>query len=138
MLMPTLFHNDLFDDFFDFPRRTIDAFESSNTVMKTDILEEDNNYTLIIDLPGFKKEEVKANIKDGYLTVSATRNVSKEDSKKYLRRERFVGTMSRSYYVGEDLTQKDICASFSDGTLKISFPKEETKKVDEPKFIEIN
>ena len=137
MLMPSIFGEDLFNDWFSFP--DIDKkFYGKNTdqVMKTDIKEKDNEYEVDIELPGFKKEDVKAELKDGYLTISAAKNVSTEDKKedgKYIRKERFSGNVSRSFYVGEDMTQEDIHAKFEDGILKLTVPKKEAKKVEDKK-----
>lgn len=104
--------------------------------MKTDIKEKDKEYEVDIELPGYKKEDVKAELKDGYLTISAAKNVSTEDKKedgKYIRKERFSGNVSRSFYVGEDMTQEDIHAKFEDGILKLTVPKKEAKKVEDKK-----
>ena len=111
-------------------------------LMKTDIKELDNGYELEIDLPGFKKDEVKAELNNGYLTVSAAKGLDedKEDKKtgKYIRRERYAGSMSRSFYVGEGVTQEDIHAKYEHGVLKLSIPKkEEQKKVEKSNYIAI-
>lgn len=109
--------------------------------MKTDIQEADNKYLLDIELPGFHKEDIHAELKDGYLTVTATRNEKKEDTDNkgnYLRRERFTGTCKRSFYVGENITQEDIQAGFENGILRLSIPKEAPKTIEEkPKYITI-
>lgn len=137
MLMPGIFGEDLFNDWFSFP--DIDKkFYGKNTdqVMKTDIKEKDNEYEVDIELPGFKKEDVKAELKDGYLTISAAKNVNNDEKKedgKYIRKERFSGNVSRSFYVGEDMTQEDIHAKFEDGMLKLTVPKKEAKKVEDKK-----
>ena len=137
MLMPGIFGEDLFNDWFSFP--DIDKkFYGKNTdqVMKTDIKEKDNEYEVDIELPGFKKEDVKAELKDGYLTISAAKNVNNDEKKedgKYIRKERFSGNVSRSFYVGEDMTQEDIHAKFEDGILKLTVPKKEAKKVEDKK-----
>lgn len=138
MLMPSIFGENLFDDFFDDfarPRKNAAGYNASvSSVMKTDVKESDTGFELDIDLPGFKKEEVKAELKNGYLTISAesSRNEEqKDDSGKYIRRERFFGTCSRSFYVGEDIEQEDIKAKFEDGILKIAIPKKQPKPVEE-------
>ena len=137
MLMPSIFGEDLFNDWFSFP--DIDKkFYGKNTdqVMKTDIKEKDNEYEVDIELPRFKKEDVKAELKDGYLTISAAKNVNNDEKKedgKYIRKERFSGNVSRSFYVGEDMTQEDIHAKFEDGMLKLTVPKKEAKKVEDKK-----
>ena len=141
MLMPSIFGEDLFNDWFSFP--DIDKkFYGKNTdqVMKTDIKEKDNEYEVDIELPGFKKEDVKAELKDGYLTISAAKNVNNDEKKedgKYIRKERFSGNVSRSFYVGEDMTQEDIHAKFEDGILKLTVPKKEEKKVEQKNYINI-
>jgi HSP20 family molecular chaperone IbpA len=145
MLMPSIFGESLVDDFFDGfgrPSREGKHFGVPTTsVMRTDIREDGKGFELDIDLPGFKKEDVKAQLKDGYLTISAENSQSsdeKDDDGKYIRRERFFGTCSRSFYVGEDITEEDIKAKFENGILKISVPKKEAKPVEEKdKYISI-
>ena len=136
-----IFNNNLFDDFFGFPfyydNRAEDKAEKklyghhAGNLMKTDIKELDNGYELEIDLPGFKKDEIKAELNNGYLTVSAAKGLDedKEDKKtgKYIRRERYAGACQRSYYVGEDITEEDIKASFEHGILTLFVPKKEAK-----------
>lgn len=151
MLMPSIFNDNLFDDFFDFPfyddkadrkiQRKLYGHHAGN-LMKTDIKELDNGYELEIDLPGFKKDELKAELNNGYLTVSAAKGLDedKEDKKtgKYIRRERYAGACQRSYYVGEDITEEDIKASFEHGILTLFVPKKEAKPaVEEKKYISI-
>ena len=137
MLMPSIFGEDLFNDWFDFPDFDKKYYgKNTDHVMKTDIKEKDKEYEVDIELPGYKKEDVKAELKDGYLTISAAKNVSTEDKKedgKYIRKERFSGNVSRSFYVGEDMTQEDIHAKFEDGILKLTVPKKEAKKVEDKK-----
>ena len=144
MLMPTIFGERLFDDFMDdfgFPSvDRISASQNTSNLMRTDIRETEDSYELDVELPGYKKEDVKAQLKDGYLTVSVSRNENndvKDDNGKYIRRERYSGSMSRSFYVGEEVQEADIRARFEDGILKLGFPKEQPKKVEEPKFIAI-
>ena len=145
MLMPSIFGENLFDDFFDEfarPARNVVRYNTPATnIMKTDIREHDTGFELDIDLPGYRKEDVKAELKDGYLTISAqTRsdNDEKEENGKYIRRERYYGTCSRSFYVGKELTQDDIKAAFSDGILRLSIPKEVPKAIEEqPRYIAI-
>ncbi len=145
MLMPSIFGENLFDDFFeDFarPARNVVRYNTPVTnIMKTDIREHDTGFELDIDLPGYRKEDVKAELKDGYLTISAqTRsdNDEKEENGKYIRRERYYGTCSRSFYVGKEITQEEIRARFEDGILKVSVPKKQAKPaVEESKFIQI-
>ena len=145
MLMPSIFGENLFDEFFDDfvrpTRRVVRYNTPSTTIMKTDVKETEGSYELDIDLPGYKKEDVKAELKDGYLTVSAatnTNNDQKDENGKYIRRERYYGNCSRSFYVGENITQEDIKARFEDGILKIVVPKKEAKPaVEEKKYISI-
>lgn len=108
--------------------------------MRTDVKENETGYELDIDLPGCKKENVKAELKDGYLKISAESrqdNEEKDDAGKYIRRERYYGTCSRSFYVGEAVTQEDIKARFEDGILKISVPKKVKPAVEESRYIAI-
>ena len=145
MLMPSIFGENLFDEFFDDfvrpTRRVVRYNTRSTTIMKTDVKETEGSYELDIDLPGYKKEDVKAELKDGYLTISAatnTNNDQKDENGKYIRRERYYGNCSRSFYVGENITQEDIKARFEDGILKIVVPKKEAKPaVEEKKYISI-
>ncbi len=145
MLMPSIFGENLLDDFFDFdyPRRALRTpSASANGLMKTDIKEKKDLYELHINLPGVKKEDIQAELKDGYLTISATHGASndeKDEDGTYIRRERYFGTASRSFYVGEDVTQEDIKAKYTDGVLKVRIPKVDPKKpeVEEKKFIAI-
>lgn len=133
--------DDLFDDFAR-PTRSVVRYSTPTTnVMRTDIRETDTGYELDIDLPGYKKEDVQAELKDGYLTITAkteNSNDGKDANGKYIRRERYSGTCSRAFYVGEDITQQDIGARFENGILKLSVPKKDAKpKVEENHFITI-
>ena len=108
--------------------------------MKTDVPEKDNSYELDIDLPGFKKDEIQAQISDGYLTISASKGLDKDqkdDKGRYIRRERYCGECSRSFYIGDGITEKDVSAKFEDGILKLSIPKKETKALPKPNQITI-
>ena len=139
MLMPSIFGENLFDDFMDDFMMNRGA-RSVQNVMKTDIKETDDSYELKIEMPGYRKEDVKAQLKDGYLTISAeTDNSSEEKSEegKYIRRERYTGAVSRSFFVGKDLTEEDIRARFENGILHIALPKEAPKKIEENKYIAI-
>ena len=152
MLMPSIFGEDLFDDFFDdFPfyddkaeRRLEKKLygRRAQNLMKTDIREMDNGYEVVIDLPGFKKDEVKASLDNGYLTISAAKGLDQDEKDKesgrYIRRERYAGACERSFYVGEHVTQEEIKAEFNHGILKLFVPKKETKPVvEENKYIAI-
>lgn len=112
----------------------------ARNLMKTDVKETDNSYELEVDLPGFKKDEVKLQLSDGYLTISAEKGLNKDEEKhgRLIRQERYEGAMQRSFYVGDGLTEDDVKASFANGVLKISLPKAEAKKVlPEESYIEI-
>ena len=138
MLMPGLF-----DEFFDDFARPVVARRASTApaqIMKTDVKELDNGFDLDIELPGYKKEDLQLELKEGYLTVTASKKVENNDEKKghYIRRERYVGTSARSFYVGEEVTQEDIKAKFEDGVLNIFVPKKEAQpKIPESKYISI-
>ena len=139
MLMPSIFGENLFDDFFDGFARPVRRNENGAPVrhdlMKTDIRETETGFDLTIDLPGYSKEDVKAELKDGYLTISATKTSNKEEKDekgRYIRRERYSGSCSRCFFVGEDVTEQDIKARFENGTLQLNVPKIE-KKPEEPK-----
>lgn len=129
-MLPSIFGRDLFDDFGGF---TFGGFNhSAANLMKTDVKEKGNNYELTIDMPGVEKENVKAELKDGYLTISATSGYSsddKDDDGRYIRRERHYGSCSRSFYVGDTVTQDEIKASFKNGTLKLIVPKKKDKQL---------
>ena len=151
MLMPSVFGENLFDDFFNgFP--FYDDREMRNTekklygkhagnVMKTDIKESDEGYKLMIDLPGFTKDEVQVTLNDGYLTISAEKGLDKDEQEKetgrYIRRERYSGACSRSFYVGEAVTEEDIKANFQHGILTLNVPKKDAKAVNAKKTIAI-
>ena len=134
MLVPRRKNWDLFDDFFeDFP-----VVESK--CMKTDIKEHENNYELIVDLPGFSKDNINISIENGYLEISAKTTSDKEENEKgkYLRRERFEGEYRRSFYIGDNITEEEIKASFKNGILKISVPKVKENPKANKKYIEID
>ncbi|GFI23281.1 putative Hsp20 family chaperone [Lachnospiraceae bacterium] len=143
-VMNSIFGESLFDDFFeDFARpiRTASRYNTTTGIMRTDVKESDTSYELDIDLPGYKKENVKAELENGYLTINAEtsqNNDQKDENGKYIRRERYYGTCSRRFYVGEEVNQEDIKAKFEDGILKVSVPKKEIKPVvEERKYIPI-
>lgn len=139
-MMPSIFGENLFDDFFG---RDLDLFPAlpgrdplygkhTKNLMKTDVRETDSTYELDVDLPGFKKEEIHVDLRDGYLMISAAKGLNKEEKDKegrYIRQERYAGTCSRSFYVGENLETKDVTAKFEDGILKLSLPKREQKRL---------
>lgn len=114
--------------------------EDESRIMKTDIKEKKDKYIIDIDLPGYEKENIKIEIEDGYLTVHASANSTNEEKEegKFVRKERYIGSCSRSFFVGDDVKQEDIKASFRNGTLKIEIPKKEEKKeIEKKKYIEI-
>ena len=145
MLMPSIFGESLFDEFFnDFarPARSAVRYSTPTTnVMRTDVKEHDDAYEIAIELPGCRKEDVKAELKDGYMTITATTNVSndqKGENGKYIRRERYSGSCSRSFFVGKEIKQADIKAKFEDGVLTLVVPKMDAKpQVEENHFIKI-
>lgn len=141
MMMPSIFGENLFDSFmedFAFPafpdvEKTLYGKHAKN-LMKTDVKETDGSYVVDIDLPGFQKDEIRMKLDNGYLTVSAAKGLNKEDKNEkdnYVRRERYSGSMSRSFYVGEHVTEEDIHPKYENGILTFSIPKEEKKAVEE-------
>ena len=153
MLMPSIFGENLFDDWVDeFPFYDFDKSmkntekklygKKASRIMKTDIKEKKDSYELEVDLPGFTKDEINASIEDGYLTISAAKGLDKDekekDSGKYIRKERYAGACQRSFYVGEGVKQEDVKAEFKHGILKLTVPKKEPEKeVEEKKYIAI-
>lgn len=137
MLVPSIFGRDMFDDFFGGSL----ANYRTNDLMKTDVKDTDGAYEFTMDMPGVRKEDIKAELKDGYLTVKATSGYSNDDKDKegrYIRRERHYGSCSRSFYVGDAVTQEEIKASFENGTLKLTIPKKEDKpSVENKSYIQI-
>ena len=143
-MLPSIFGENMFDDFFDggfFGAHNPLYGKHGRNLMKTDIRETDEGYEIMIDLPGFKKEEVKASLEDGYLTLSAAKGLDKSEEKKeghYIRKERYEGACQRSFYVGTDVTEEDIKAEFKHGILKLFVPKKEHKDaVEQKKYIAI-
>ena len=149
MLMPSIFGENLFDDWMmdpferDFFNRRVPAsYQTTEKLpaMKTDIRELEGSYELDIDLPGFKKEVVAVKLENGCLTISASKSTNKDEKNaegKYIRRERYQGQCARSFYVGEEVRQEDIRAKFEDGILKVSVPKVDAKAVEQKKYIAI-
>ncbi len=135
-MLPVIFNNQLFRDFLnnDFTKDMEKVFRRNESdFMRTDITENDKGFEIHIDLPGFKKEEINAELKDGYLTVSTSKNEENvsEKSNRYILRERYTNNCSRSFYVGENITENDIQASFENGILSVAVPKKEPQ--EEPK-----
>ena len=144
MLMPSIFGENLFnDDWMDFGFPEVDKAlygKHANNVMKTDVKETDTGYEVDIDLPGFKKDEINAQLDNGYLTISAAKGLDKDEKDKkgkYIRKERYAGSMSRSFYVGEGVTEEDIKAKYEDGILRLVVPKKDAKAVENKKYIAI-
>lgn len=157
MLMPSIFGESLFDDWMDdfpfgkdfekefeksmFPAKNPLYGKHAKNLMKTDVRETDDAYEVDIDLPGFKKDEVTAELKDGYITISASKGLDKDEKDKktgkYIRKERYAGSMSRSFYVGEDVTQDEISAKFENGILQLKVPKKANKAVEGKNYIAI-
>ena len=133
-LLPDLF-NDSFDELFN------DSFYSRNTdAMKTDIHETEDSYVLSMELPGYKKEDIQMELKNGYLNIQATKNDQQEEKDEkgnILRQERFRGTSSRSFYLGDGIKEEDIKAQLDNGELIVTFPKKEQKEIEESRFISI-
>lgn len=156
MMTPGIFRENLFDDFFDdfldFPPFDDKAMQKAErklygrhavNMMKTDVQEHDDHYEVDIDLPGFRKDELSLELKDGCLVISAAKGFDKDEKEKktgrFVRRERYAGSVSRSFYIGEDVKQEDIRAKYESGVLRLSIPKAEPKKpeVEEKKYIAI-
>lgn len=145
MLLPKLFHDNFADDFFKdmfhmpFER---DSIFSSPMIMNTDVQELEDKYVLELELPGFKKEDIQAELKQGYLIIQASHTDNKDEKDKagnYIRRERYMGQCRRSFYVGEQIQEEDIKADFENGVLKLEIPKKEEKsQIEEKKYIPIN
>lgn len=148
MMMPSILGENLFDDFMNdfrlpaFPDVDKELYgKHAKNLMKTDVKETEKGYEVDMDLPGFKKDEIKASVENGYLTISAARGLDEDEkdkkSGKYIRRERYAGACERSFYVGEGISQDDIKASFQHGILKLFIPKEPEKSVEEKKYVAI-
>ena len=147
MFTPSIFGESLFDDWMDDFEKEFDKElrpaknplygKHAKNMMKTDVRETDDSYEVDIDLPGFKKDEVNAQLHDGYITISAAKGLDKDEKDKktgkYIRRERYAGACQRSFYVGEDVTEQDIKAEFKHGMLKLFVPKKEAKPAVETK-----
>ena len=147
MMMPSIFGENLFDDWMDFPFEN-EFFGKKNplygkhakNMMKTDVRETDNSYEVDIDLPGFKKDEISVELKDGYLTISAAKGLDKDQKDKngsYIRRERYAGSMTRSFFVGNGITKEEVHAKYENGILMLSLPKRAAKAVENNHYISI-
>ena len=148
MMLPSIFGENLFDDWMDdFPVRGFLEGERNplygkhgKNLMKTDVKELEKGYEVAVDLPGFKKEDLHVELNNGYLTISASKSLNKDEKDqegKYIRQERYVGSCSRSFYVGEGAEEKDIHAKFEDGTLRLAIPKKDPKTIESKKCIAI-
>ena len=148
MLMPSIFGENLFDDWMDFPFHDMDRElrnmdrrlygRNMKHEMKTDVKENETGYEIDMDLPGFKKDQISLNLENGYLTVAATKGFDKDQKDqngRMIRQERYAGSMQRSFYVGDAMTVEDVKAKFEDGVLHLELPKKEASKVPEKKTI---
>ena len=144
-MLPSIFGDNLFDNWMGFPFRDFENMDRklygrhAAHVMKTDVKEIDDNYEVAVDLPGFKKDQVQLQLENGYLTITASKDMEEEKKRghKVIRQERYSGSMQRSFYVGEDLTADEVKAKFEDGVLTLTFPKKEAHQVPEHKVIMI-
>ena len=150
MLEPSIFEENFIDDLFGFPMKEFDDMERSmerklygrkaSRMMKTDIREKDDNYEVSVDLPGFKKEEITVELDNGYLTISAAKGLDKDENKKgkLIRQERYAGSMTRSFYIGENVEKEDIEATYRHGVLTLTIPKKAIEnKIPEKNLIAI-
>ena len=155
MLLPSIFGEDLFYDWMDFPfddkfekklnrelygRKNPVFGKNAARIMRTDVREKKDSYEVDVDLPGFKKDQIRVELENGYLTISAEKGLDKDEDKegRYIRRERFSGSCRRTFYVGENVEQSDIKASFKHGILRLTIPKKEEKpEVEENNYISI-
>lgn len=145
-MLPSIFGENLFDDWFDFPFRELQNVDRrlygrrASHEMKTDVREHDDHYEVDIDLPGFRKDDIQLKLENGVLTVTAAKKVENEEKDrqgKLIRQERYSGALQRSFYVGEELTEEDIGAKFEDGVLKLTVARRDQKKLPEKKIIQI-
>ena len=144
MLMPSIFGESLFDDWFDDFDRQMQHMDrrlygrNAKREMKTDVREKEDGYEIDMDLPGFKKDQVELTLENGYLTVTANKGFDKDEKDKQgrmIRQERYAGSMQRSFYVGDNMTEEDVKARFEDGVLHLNLPKKDARKVPEKKTI---
>ncbi len=146
-MLPSIFGERFFDDWMDLPfwGMTADADKKlygrhAANVMKTDLKEHDDIYALNVDLPGFKKDQISLQLQNGYLTISVTKGLdeeAKDKQGKIVHQERYTGSMTRSYYIGDHVREEDVKARFEDGVLTLEFPKEAPRKMPEQKYIQI-
>ncbi|MBR3015477.1 MAG: Hsp20/alpha crystallin family protein [Clostridia bacterium] len=145
--LPTVFGENLMDVFDDFDRAFFRGFpqtdrmlygKNASRMMKTDVKETEEGYELDVELPGFKKDEIKLELNNGYLTISTEKSLDKEEKTKQgkvLRQERYSGAMQRSFYVGGNLSEEDVKAKYENGVLSLTVPKKEARKIPEKKQI---
>ena len=146
-MLPSIFGESLFDDLMGFPFRSMESDvdrklygKHAARVMKTDLKEHDEGYELKVDLPGFKKDQIELQLQKGYLTISAAKGLEEEGKDKkgrIIHQERYTGSMTRSFYIGENVREEDIKARFEDGVLTLDFPKEKPVALPEKKTIQI-
>ena len=146
-MLPSIFGESLFDDWMDFPFRgfsnEVDRKlygKNAARVMKTDLKEHEDGYELNMDLPGFKKDQIQLQLENGYLTVTAAKGLESDETTKkgkIVHQERYTGSMSRSFYVGENIREEDVKAKFENGVLTLDFPKPEAQRLPERKYIQI-
>ena len=144
MLMPSIFGENLFnDDWMNFGFPEVDKAlygKHASHEMKTDVKETDSGYEVDIDLPGFKKDEINVQLDNGYLSISAAKGLDKEEKNKegkYIRKERYAGAMSRSFYVGNGVKNEDVHAKFENGVLRLSIPKKAAEEIEADKYVSI-
>ena len=147
MLTPSIFEENFIDDLFGFPEmKEFDNLEKklygrrANRMMKTDVREKDDDYEVVIDLPGFKKEEITVELKDGYLTINAAKGLDKDENDKkgkLIRQERYAGSMTRSFYIGENVQKEDVEAIYRHGVLRLTIPKKAMEKIPEKNLVAI-
>ena len=147
MLVPSIFEEKFMDDLFGFPElKEFDNMEKklygrrAGRMMKTDVREKDDNYEVVIDIPGFKKEEITVELDEGYLTINAAKGLDKDENDKkgkLIRQEWYAGSMTRSFYVGENVQKEDIEATYRHGVLKLTIPKKAMEKIPEKNLIAI-
>ncbi len=146
-MLPSIFGESLFDDWMGFPFRGFASDvdnklygKHAGNLMKTDLKEHEGEYELNVDLPGFKKDQIKLQLRSGYLTISVAKGLDEQQQDKQGRivhQERYTGSMTRSYYIGEHVREEDVKARFEDGVLTLRFPKEAPQKLPEERYISI-
>nr|WP_329887660.1 Hsp20/alpha crystallin family protein [Pseudoramibacter sp. HA2172] len=139
-MLPTIFGENIFDNLMNTFDRDFFSHWDSSKLMRTDVKENDDSYELKVNLPGLKKEDVHIELNQDYLTISAkaqNANDEKDDSGKYVRRERYYGSYQRQFYLGEGVKQEDIHASMADGVLTLTIPKVDQQQIETAHRIEI-